>query len=180
MTVAGEDEVEFVGRQFFDKERVVHEHDVFAARLWGVDFARPIKTGRTGEMDFAVVAADLFVGEPCAAGVVTAFFDEIEIAFAPVIVIAGHAVDGRFDVAHEGEGFGQVNGFFDEVAGEADCVGGKVVDGVDDAFEIWAIAFVMDVGDVDDAMGRLIGETNGFDAEPLGFDEAGVGAEDGG
>ncbi len=75
-----------------------------------------------------------------------------ESGFAPVIVIARHAVDRAIEPRENFERFGEIFFLFDKVARKANEVGRERVDFGHHCLEELSIPFVVDIGDVDEAM----------------------------
>ena len=70
-----------------------------------------------------------------------------------VIVVAGYAEHGKVDASDDFQGFSQMTGTVDEVAGETDEIGPFLMDGRDDAVCKAAVSPVMEVGNMHEPAG---------------------------
>src|SRR5438094_4042376 len=113
------------------------------------------KATRANDAKLSVSRNDLLIEQPRPAGGRKAASNRLEGSFAPIIVVARHSVQRRFDTGQNLEGFGQISGLFDQIAGKTNELRRTGVDLLDHRFKIRAIAFMMDIGEMDEPMSRL-------------------------
>ena len=70
---------------------------------------------------------------------------------APVIVVSGRAVDRLLDLLNESKRFRCKTLVFHEIAGETDKFGRQLVDRANHVRRILHVAFMMEIGEVDEA-----------------------------
>ena len=97
---------------------------------------------------------------------------------APVIVISRRAVNRRLDLLNETERFRRKPRVFHEIAGETNELGRELIDGANHFGRVLHVAFVMEVGEMDEAaITRASAQIEFRDAQRCRFDEPRIGPE---
>ena len=133
----------------------MHEQDVLRRGV-GPEWRRlGVEAGRANDGEFAVSTHPLVIEQPCSSRRGQTFLNAIERRLAPVIVVPRHAIHRRLDPSEDVQGFRQMPGFLNQVAREADKVRGQGIDAPHHRLQIGTVALVMDVGEVDEPVGRF-------------------------
>src|SRR5262245_61903501 len=119
------------------------------------------------KINFAICDKALLIQQPRAASRSEAFDNVIEWCLAAIIMIARHAVHRHFNAGKNFKRFRQKFSVLDDITGETNKIRRKRIDGIDDRLRVRAVAFVVQVGELDKAMSRLVRETEARGFDPL-------------
>ncbi len=120
MRMAGQNQIELLPAQSLDPGRVVYEENVPGGGVDREGRLAGAEAGGAANAELPVRGHQLLFEQPRAALFRRSTWQSVEGRLAPVIVVPGDAIHGRLNAGEEFQGFGQVLGFFDQVAGETD------------------------------------------------------------
>ena len=134
------------------------------------------KAGHAHEIDFSARNHTLFIHQPGATGRGKAFDDASKRRAAPVIVVSRNAIHRGFDAGQDFERFGQKFYLFHDIAGKTHEIGLQRIDHVHDGLGVGTVAFVVQIGEMNEAMGRrTLRQPQPAVFYPLRFEPQGIG-----
>jgi hypothetical protein len=144
-------QVEFAAGELLHPGRVMEQQHVLNPWLW-FDGWRLVARD-PDHIQLPSARARLLIQKPLPASRRKRPSDGVEVDLRPVVMVAWYSVKRGADLLQELERFGQKGRVLDNVARKANQIGFEVVDSGNNPRQVAAIAFVMQIGEVNNSMG---------------------------